>query len=120
MILVSILPVSTESGRKHFQAVAGAKQSKGHTAGEALDALTAQLSDEETGTLVILQSFKPDRFFNAAQQQRLTELMGHWRQARDRGESFPEEEQAELDALVEAELLTSADRAALLADQLGK
>ncbi len=44
--------------------MAGAKQSYGHTAGKALDALTTPLPEGEIGTLVIVQSFRPDRFFD--------------------------------------------------------
>jgi hypothetical protein len=54
--------------------------------------------------------FAPDEFFNAAQQQRLALLMNRWRQARDRYEIHCPEEQAELDALVEAELHATARR----------
>jgi hypothetical protein len=52
-----------------------------------------------------------DDFFTAAQQQRLSELMSKWRTARDSGGSLPLEEQSELESLVEAELLASAERA---------
>jgi hypothetical protein len=82
MTTVAILPEATEAGTT-YRAVAGEKQSVGRTAGEALDALTAQLSDEEAGTLVVVQNLRPDRFFTAAQQDRLSELMSRWRTARD-------------------------------------
>lgn len=118
MTRVAILPVPTEKGDISYRAVAGDKHSQGKTAGEALDALTAQLSEEEASTLVIVQSLRPDRFFNAAQQQRLAELMGRWRAARDRGETLPDDERAELEALVETELRAAAIRAAALADEL--
>lgn len=65
------------------------------------------------------QSLRPDRFFGAAQQQRLADRMGRWRAARDRGESLPAHEQAELEALVRAELRALADRCAALADEVG-
>lgn len=83
-----------------------------------MDALTAQLFEDEAATLVIVQSLRPDRFFNAAQQQRLAELMERWHKVRDRGETLPTDQQAELDVLVEAELSASADRAAALSDEL--
>jgi hypothetical protein len=117
---VSILPVATDDGSVSYQAVAGERQSRGNTAGEALDALTAQLPEDEAGTLIIVQSRRPDRFFTATRQQRLAELMGRWRAARDQGEALPADEQAELDALVGAELGGSASRAAALADELGR
>jgi DNA-binding transcriptional regulator YbjK len=120
MAKVAILPIQTETGGVSYRAVAGDKQTHGKTAGEALDALTAQLSEEETGTLVIVQSLRPDRFFSVGQQKRLAELMERWRTARDRGETLPANQQAELEALVEAELRASADRAAALAGELGR
>jgi hypothetical protein len=117
MTRVAILPVPTEKGALAYCAVAGDKRSQGSTAGAALDALTAQLSAEEAGTLVIVQTLSPDRFFNAAQQQRLAELMERWRKARDQGQTLPAEEQDELNGLVEAEVRASAARAAALADE---
>ena len=118
MTKVAILPIPTEKGDLSYHAVAGERQSHGRTAGEALDALTAQLSEDEVSTLVIVQSLRPDRFFNAAQQQRLAELMERWRTVHDKGEALPTDQQAELDVLVEAELSASADRAAALSDEL--
>lgn len=118
MTKVAILPIPTEKGEVSYRAVAGDKQSHGRTAGEALDALTTQLSEDEASTLVIVQSLRPDRFFNAAQQQRLGELMERWHRGRDKGQTLPADEQAELEALVEAELRAAAARAATLADEL--
>jgi hypothetical protein len=120
MAKVAILPIESETGKVSFRAVAGDKQSQGKTAGEALDALTAQFSENETGALVIVQSLRPDHFFNAGQQKRLGELMDSWRAARDSGESFSADEQTELEALVEAELRASAARASALADEIGR
>jgi len=59
-----------------------------------------------------VQSFLPDRFFTAEQQQRLADLLKRRRTAREQGGSLTAEEHAELEALVEAELKASADRAA--------
>lgn len=119
MTKVAILPVTTDQGSIAYRAVAGAKQSSGTTAGEALDALTAQLSADEASTLVIVQSLRPDQFFTAAQQQRLTQLMARWRTTRDQGILLLPQEQAELEALVEAELHAATQRAAALADEVG-
>jgi hypothetical protein len=85
-----------------------------------LDALTAQLSADEVSTLIIVQSLRPDRFFTAAQQQRLDALMARWRTLRDRGAPLPADDYAELEALIAAELQASAARAAALADALGR
>ena len=67
-----------------------------------------------------MQSLRPDRFFTAAQQERLTALMDRWRTARDQGATLPADEQTELEALIAAELQASAARAAALADALGR
>jgi len=94
------------------RAVAGARQAVAKTAGGALDALTAQLSPEEGGTLVVVQNHRADQFFTAQQQQRLEELMDRWRAARSSGKSLSPSEQAELNALVDAEVQASGERAA--------
>jgi hypothetical protein len=117
MTKVAILSVPVENGGVSYYAMAGDKRSFGHTAGEALDLLTSQLTHEDAGTLVIVQSRQPDRFFDARQQRRLSELMNRWRTARDQGGSLPASEQAELAGLVDSELRATAARAdALLAE----
>ena len=60
--------------------------------------------------MAFIQGFQPDAWFTAAQQERLAELMGEWRAARDRGEALPPDQQAELDQLVEAELVAAQRR----------
>jgi hypothetical protein len=62
----------------------------------------------------ITPTFGPDPFFTARQIQRLEELMARWRTARDAGTALSAEEQAELEALVEAELQASEQRAAAM------
>jgi hypothetical protein len=118
MTTVAILPVSDASGKKSYRAIAGDKQSTGKTAGEALDALTAQLEGDEFSTLLIIQNFCPDWFFSAEQQKRLFDLMHLWRTARDQGEILSPEQQSELDSLVEAELKAATARTAALVQQL--
>jgi len=81
MTKVAIVPISTAHGEFSYCAIAGAKHAQGKTAGEALDALTAQFSPDETSTLLIVQSLRLDPFFTAEQQQRLTTLMAHWQTA---------------------------------------
>jgi len=109
MTTITILPEKSDS----YRAVAGDKESTGRTAGEALDALTSQLEDKESGTLVIVQNRKADEFFNAAQQARLTELM----QQREVRTLSPEDE-GELESLIEAELTGARERAEALLRQL--
>ena len=118
MTRVSIVPVSLESGELAYHAQTGDKQSRGKTAGEALDTLTAQLQEEEAGTLVVVQHHHPDTFFSQAKQERLAELMARWRSARDSGNTLSAKKQAELDALVEEELNASAKRTAALLHHL--
>jgi hypothetical protein len=55
---------------------------------------------------------QPDSFFTAEQQRRLAALMQRWRHAHDAMETFPAEEQAELEGLVDAEVRASGERAA--------
>jgi hypothetical protein len=109
LITITILPEKTNS----YLAVAGDKESMGRTAGEALDALTSQLEEEESGTLVIVQNCKADEFFNAAQRERLTTLT----QLRKAGNLSTEEER-ELESLVEAELDGARQRAEALLNKL--
>lgn len=128
MTTVAILPVSDANGERIYRAIvldarygnAGDKQSTGKTAGEALDALTAQLEGDDFSTLLVIQNFSPDWFFSAEQQKRLSELMSLWRTARERGETLALEQQAELDSLVEAELKAATSRTAALIQQLNQ
>lgn len=117
MTTVAILPISDASGEISYRAIAGDKYSVGKTAGQALDALTAQLDETEFTALLIFQSFRPDPFFSAEQQERLLELMNLWRAARDQEQELPPPQQAELDQLVEAELRAAAARTAALLPQ---
>lgn len=108
---VTILPVSENNGNTSYCAVAEDKQSVGKTAGEALDALTRQFTNDTTDSIVIVQNMRPDSLFNADQQELLTDLMTRWRTARDNGQTLPDDEQANLKALIETELEASAQRA---------
>jgi len=118
MTTIAIVPDNSHHSTARFRAVAGEAQSVGATVGQALDALRAQLGESEQTTLVVVQPMRPDELFTAAQRQRLAELMDHWRAARDAGTALSPEEQAELDALVEAELRAATDRSAALVRQL--
>ena len=120
MTKVAILPEQSEEGEMVYRAFARGHQSLARTAGAALDALTAQLPAGEVGTLVIVQSQQPDEFFTAEQQERLRWLMARWREAREAGASLTPAEQAELDALVDAEVHAAGKRAAALSTALGR
>ncbi len=112
MTTVAILPISDPNGEKSYRAIAGDKHSVGKTAGQALDALTAQLDEIEFSALLVIQSFRPDSFFGTEQQKRLLELMSLWRLARDQGQELSSEQQTELTDLVEAELRAATARTA--------
>lgn len=120
MTSVAIAPIQAENGHIFFNAIAGHINTQGKTAGEALDALNEQLSDNDKGTLVIVQNYRSDQFFGSLQQKRLGELMKLWRIARDRGDVLPQVQQDELDSLVEQELRASAKRAINLKAELTK
>ncbi len=120
MTKIAILPEPSAQGGVEYRAIANGHQAIARTAGAALDAITAQLPAEETGTLVIVQNHRPDPFFTAAQMHRLTDLMARWRAAREEGHALPEAEQAELDALIDAELQAAGKRAAAILAELGK
>jgi len=119
MTTIAILAESGGVGAKSYRAVAGNLQAVGQTAGQALDALTAQLADSAAGSLVIVQHARVDEFFNAQQRRRLEVLLGRWRAARSGAVPLPAEEQQELEALVEAEVQGAGSRAAALAHELG-
>ena len=102
MTAIAILPDAATPAS--YRAISGQLQGVGKTAGEALDALVAQLGISEAGTLLVVQPYQADAFFTAEQQQRLQELMDRWRAARDSGNRLAPDERTELDALVQAEL----------------
>jgi hypothetical protein len=118
MTKVSIVSVPIKDGKTAYYAVAGNKHTFGNTAGEALDALTTQLTEEKSSTLVIVQYHQPDHYFDEKQQQQLATLMTKWRGARDQGQSLTENEQDDLENLIEAELLASANRTRAILDDL--
>lgn len=120
MTSVAILPTAGHQGEVSYDAVAGDRRTHGRTAGEALDAMAAQLPEEAANTLIIVQYGRPDAFFTATQQGRLAELMERWRAARECDDTLPVQEQVELESLIAAEVTASARRSAALASALGK
>ena len=101
-----------------FRAVSGPNQAMGRTAGEALDALASQLSQEDTETLVIVRNLKPDRFFTAGQRSRLEELTALRREAVAGNSRLTAPEEAELEELVDTELRAATERATALLHDL--
>jgi len=120
MTKVAILPEVSEQGETLYRAIASGHQSLAKTAGAASDALAAQLPAGDAGTLVVVQSQQPDAFFTAQQQERIRVLMARWRAARDVGVSLSPAEQAELEALLDAEVQAAGRRAAALSAALGR
>lgn len=120
MTTVTILPEAVSVDHVEYRAIAGRRQACASTPGAALDALSVQLPPEETGTLVIVQTHQPDRFFAATETRRLQELMSLWRAARDAGTTLPPDQAAELQALIDAEVRASGERAAAIVAGLGE
>lgn len=109
MSTIGVFPEVGTSSRV-FRAVSGDRHGVGVTIGEAVDNLAGQLGEPEGATLIVVQPFKPDRFFTAEQIKRLSELMAKWRSARDSGATLPADEKDELDSLVDAELEATIER----------
>ena len=101
-----------------FRAAARGRESIGRTPGAALDALTAQLDENEANTLIVVQSMRPDEYFTAAQQQRLTELLARRRSALDSASEMDAADKAELEVLIDAELEGATRRAAAMVSEL--
>lgn len=113
MAAVSIQLEKSEADQPRFCAIAGKHQSFGRTAGEALDALNAQLGETESGSLVIVQQMQSDLYFPETQYLRMRELL-------DRSASLTGAEREELEELVKDEFIASAKRTEALAAALGR
>lgn len=120
---VEILEEKAPAGRTLYRALCDEHQATAETPGGAMDALREVLArgdGDETPMLYVLQRGGPDRFFGAEQRERLDHLMQRHRAATEAGQSLPQEEQAELRELVDAELEASGNRAAALAAEIGR
>jgi pyruvate kinase len=119
MQTIAILPEPTAESLS-YRATCGKHQATGQTPGQALDTLEAELATTSTDsgeTLVILQRFRPDDLFTAAQQQRLRELMDQFQATIAQGTQLAPTLQSELDILVEAELEANIQRSQRLLQQ---
>jgi hypothetical protein len=121
MTTIEIIREQADKQHAVYRAICGEQQAAGVTPGEALDALERLLAtgaeEQEAGTVIIMQRFRPDMFFTEAQQTRLRELMDQFYAARDSGQEFPPEHKQELETLVQAEWQAAIKRAeALLAE----
>src|SRR5262245_25869964 len=112
MTTISVLsPPDAKSG---YRAIAAGVEASGQTAGQAIDALVEQTGESPGATLIVIQPKAGDEFFSDEQRNRLADLMARWRAARDSGTPFPPNDQAELDALIAAELDAAVARSAAL------
>lgn len=118
MSTISVISENNPTGEIIWRAVADEKEATGKTVGEAIDAITPLLEDEDSSSLIVVQRMRPDKFFTAEQQKRLAELMSEWRTARDSGNKLSAEKQSELEALIDAQLEGSARRAESLIEKL--
>ena len=118
MTKITIVAENPGSANTRFRASTRNQESVGPTIGAALDSLSAQLDKSSAGTLVLVQNLRPDEFFSAAQHSRLSDLFEKWRTARQAGQKLSQEEQAELESLVDAELEASSKRAESIAQEL--
>lgn len=111
MTTVQILQAPPESnGKMRYRAIHRNRHADGISPGAALDALEGILPDD-VGTMVIVQKFKADAYFGAEQQARLAELMARLESARAQNRDLGPAEMAELEQLVDLELLATASRA---------
>ncbi len=105
-----------------YRAMSGEQQATSTTPGQALDTLERMLATqgqpEHEGTVVIVQRFRPDAFFSAAQQQRLQEIMARFHTASATGTALSPEEQHELEQLVDTEWHAAIARGTAILKQI--
>jgi hypothetical protein len=104
-----------------YRAICGEQQAAGVTPGAALDALEQLLAtqgeEQDNGTVIIVQRFRPDVFFTKKQQTRLRDLMDRFHAARNAGQELPPEQRQELEDLVHAEWQAAIRRAEAMLDE---
>ena len=120
MTKVAVYRESVSQESMPFRAVSGRNQAMGRTAGEALDALAAQLPQEDADNLVIIRNMRPDRFFGAEQRRRLEELMVLRCEAIAANSHLTAQQEAELEQLVDDEVRAATCRATALFDDLAQ
>lgn len=110
MSTVSVASEANGSATTIYRARARGKEAYGDTVGQAIDRLPSDVAEGEGPLVVVVQSFRGDRFFTAEQQKRLIELREKANLAHESGGGLPQAEQAELDALIDAELRGATER----------
>lgn len=111
---ITISTVATTTNKTVWRAATDGLEAIGKTAGEALDGIRKQLGTEQNDLFLVCQQWQTDKFFTAEHQQRLSDLMEHWRVARDSRKTLSDADQTELEKLVDAQLEGSAKRAAAI------
>lgn len=119
MTKVMITANPSGSSDTPLRATTNGRKSVGRNPGAALDALVGQLDESQSTGFVVVQSMRPDEFFTAAQQQRLSELLAKRRNALDVGGEMAPGEQNELEALIDAELDGAIQRVGATVNALG-
>ena len=118
---IEIIQEQTDTQQTVYRAIRGDQQATSTTPGRALDTLERMLAmqgrEEDEGTLIIVQRFRPDAFFTAEQQARLQELMSRFHDAHDTGQDLSPEEKQEIERLVDAEWQAAIERGAALLTQ---
>ena len=119
---IEIIREQQDAQQTVYRAIKGDQQATSTTPGRALDTLERMLAvqgkEEDEGTLIIVQRFRPDAFFTAEQQTRLQELMSHFHAARDTGQDLSPAEKQELEQLVDAEWQAAIERGAAILRQI--
>ena len=108
-----VIVIRHETSDSPFEAHQDDLRAEGPTLGVALDRLLDQLGETDE-PLILVRQGRSDRFFTQAEFDRLQELM-----ARNKGQGEPlrPEETAEMEALIDAELLATTKRAEALLRQ---
>lgn len=99
---IEIIKEFSENHQENYRAIYGKHQVVADTVGRALDALIEEnkIPDE---SIVVVQRFHPDKFFDASQQKRLQELMVHFNDSSNTENRLSPDEMNELEKLVKAE-----------------
>lgn len=97
MSTISIHQDTKSDEEPRYRAIAGGQQKVGATMGQALNALMAEWGNDVPETVILIQRFQPDAHFTEAQQRRKRELLS-------RRTDLTQEERAELESLLDAEL----------------
>ncbi|MGB0383760.1 MAG: hypothetical protein ACPGWR_02970 [Ardenticatenaceae bacterium] len=120
-MIKTIQIIQEPNGAEHYRAIQDYQQATGKTAGEALDSLEQKLAlqgEAVEESLILVQRFKPDSYFTAAQQTRLQELMARVHAAGNTTVLLSPDEQAEQEQLIDAEWDAAIARAEALLTQV--